>query len=220
MCGSPTVMLNVGFAACSTLTLGCVCLRGPSLLGGCTGGGIRGPDVGRSSSSRFTESIMLRREDCEVAVVGRGDRTEGCSFCGGAGGSSACEEAAMPSPKGPSGPRESSTAWRRVGCAPYRFTGLGARPVDREAELVPGGGSSCVCGVDCVSRCHQLERALRALKVASVPEVCDGSFSGALGEVVADGASAGLDERRCESQAVSSLLPLQGSSMMVIGRTP
>ena len=40
-----------------------------------------------------------------------------CSLDGGAGGTSASEELGI-SPNGPSGPKESSMASRRVGCAP------------------------------------------------------------------------------------------------------
>lgn len=117
LCGSPTKIWKVGLAACSTLMLGCVFLCVPSLVGGCTGGGIRGPAEGNSSSSssRFTESIMLRIEDCDVAVVGRETREEACSFCGGTGGSSACDEAAKLSVEAPRGPKGSSTTSRRVG---------------------------------------------------------------------------------------------------------
>ena len=117
LCGSPTVIWNVGLAACSTLTLGCVCLCGALLLGGCTGGGILGPDVrmSSSSSSRFTESIILRIEDVEAAVVGREIRAEASSFCGGAGGSSGCDGGVG----APNGPKGSSTASSRVGCVPY-----------------------------------------------------------------------------------------------------
>lgn len=76
-----------------------------------------------------------------------------CSLDGGAGGSSG--SAFEPSPKGPSGPKESSIASSRVGCAPtFRkvracrpIGDLGVEEVDKEAGLVcsdcvSGGGSA------------------------------------------------------------------------------
>jgi hypothetical protein len=51
-----------------------------------------------------------------------------CSFCGGAGGRSACGIGAF-SPRGPKGPRESSRAWRRTGCVPGRRGVRGCLPV-------------------------------------------------------------------------------------------
>lgn len=43
LCGSPTVIWKLGFAACSTLTLGCVELRIGLGCAGWTGGGCLGP---------------------------------------------------------------------------------------------------------------------------------------------------------------------------------
>lgn len=136
------MMLKVGLAACSTLTLGCVCLGGPLLFGGCTGGGTRAPAmVGlSSSSSRFTDSIIPRIDDCDVAVVGREPRPAASSFCGGAGGSSSCESAGE-SAEAPRGPRGSSTLSRRVGCGtPMRRLGLGL-PGDLGAVDALGAGA-------------------------------------------------------------------------------
>lgn len=118
LCGSPTDMWKLGFAACSTLTLGCVWRWGALLVAGWTGGGTLGPDdtsASSSSSSRFTESIMPRMDDVEADGVGRGLRDAVGSFCGGAGGASG-PEGGVGAPKGPKG---SSTASRRVACPPY-----------------------------------------------------------------------------------------------------
>jgi len=104
-------MWNEGLAACSILTLGCVCRGGALFAGGCTGGGILGlgATVSSSSSSRFTESIMPRRDEVEVAVVGRELLDAGGSFCGGAGGASGADGG----DGAPRGPRGSSTTSRR-----------------------------------------------------------------------------------------------------------
>jgi hypothetical protein len=73
LCGSPTLMLKLGLAACSTLTLGWVCRWGTSFAVGWTGGGTLGPrDTGTvsSSSSRFTESIIVLMDEVEAADGG------------------------------------------------------------------------------------------------------------------------------------------------------
>lgn len=96
-----------------------------------------------SSSPKSVESIMLLFMgdwfDCDCLALRTGSD---CSFEGGAGGNSGSEILEL-SPNGPSGPRESSTASRRVACAPtfrgvreFLPTGdLGAA----EAERVEGG---------------------------------------------------------------------------------
>ena len=128
-------MEKVGFAACSTLILGWVCLWSAAVAGW-TGGGSRGPRAsGRSSSSssfKFTESIMPGREDA--------DAVGGCaSFCGGAGGASwsrAASAGELPS-GAPNGPRGSSTASNFVACPPYCFR-RGPRPAgERGAAAAP-----------------------------------------------------------------------------------
>lgn len=112
-------MSKLGLAACSILTLGCVCLLVFSAPVG-----DRCPWVGNlgfeamelSSSPRSTESIMLLfMEDCEEAVAWRAFRTgNDCSFDGGTGGCSGSDKIDEFSPRGPRGPRESSTASNRV----------------------------------------------------------------------------------------------------------
>lgn len=152
MCGSPTVIWNEGFAACSTLTLGCVCRWGALLLAGWTGGGTLGPDdtgVSSSSSSRLTESIMPRRDDVEAAAAAaatlRGLRDAVGSFCGGAGGASGADGGVA----APKGPRGSSTASRRVAWPPYCFR-RGPRPPagERGAADTLGTELSVALGVD------------------------------------------------------------------------
>lgn len=114
-------MSNEGLAACSMLTLGCVCLRGASWLAGSTGGGTRGlPSLATSSSSSFTDSIIPRTDDPpDVTDVGRALRAAN-SFCGGAGGSSIEGTEAKLSPNGPRGPSESSSVSRVVDWVPKR----------------------------------------------------------------------------------------------------
>lgn len=98
---------NVGLAACSTLTLGCVSLRIGAPCEGCIGGGILGPpDDDSPSSPRPKESeILLLNGLWEEPISWRGLCVTVCSFCGGAGGSSAVDAGAL-SPSGPRGPRE------------------------------------------------------------------------------------------------------------------
>jgi hypothetical protein len=120
------VIWKEGLAACSTLTLGCVCRCGPLLAGGWTGGGTLGPEsigASPSSSSRLTESIIPRIDEVEAVGVGRGLRDEAGSFCGGAGGASGAE-GGVGAPKGPKG---SSTASRCVFAGAYCFL-RGPRP--------------------------------------------------------------------------------------------
>ena len=81
MCGSPTVMLNVGFAACSMATEGWAWRARASTPGGATGGGALAPLSEEAPSA----------ERSEVAVEGREAEVGGCrvrvgsSFTGGAG---------------------------------------------------------------------------------------------------------------------------------------
>jgi hypothetical protein len=123
------VISNVGFAACSTLTLGCVSLRIGAPGEGCTGGGILGPpaDCSVSSLRSAASSILLLSELCEEPIGCRRLWVTICSFCGGAGGSSAT--AAALSPRGPRGPRESSSASSRTGVWPARRGVRGCRAV-------------------------------------------------------------------------------------------
>lgn len=110
-------MEKVGFAACSTLTLGWAWRWGAACDGAWTGGGTLGPG-GRSSLSslRSTESIIPRSDDdVEVPVVGRLFRDATFSFCGGAGPTSAAGGGVG----APNGPRGSSTASSFVDWVPY-----------------------------------------------------------------------------------------------------
>jgi hypothetical protein len=118
LCGSPTLISNVGFAACSMLTLGCVWRFGPSASeGGCTGGGPRNP---APSSSKLPDSTKPVPPNAGGKVVGGGGlRPAMVSFWGGAGASSVGVALVSDgaSPSGPRGSTVSSTASRRVACA-------------------------------------------------------------------------------------------------------
>jgi hypothetical protein len=119
-------MLKLGFAACSTLTLGWVSLLTEAPWEGCTGGGILGPAACSNSSFKSTESsILLLIGLCVEDVGWRKLWVTVSSFCGGTGGWSTVAGALSPS--GPNGPRESSRASSRTGCAPARRVGLECR---------------------------------------------------------------------------------------------
>ena len=121
MCGSPTVISKLGLAACSILTLGCVGLREFSIPPGA------GWPCGYlclevvellSSSTRSVESIIpLFIDGCDEGVERALRAGSVCSLEGGAGGTSGSERLGF-SPNGPSGPKESSMASKRVACAP------------------------------------------------------------------------------------------------------
>lgn len=118
LCGSPTVISKEGLAACSTLMLGCPCLRAPSMPGGsCTGGGPRAFDVDMPSSSTSDRGPPLR---CWAAARTGID----CSLTGGMGPGSGV--GAM-SPSGPNGPVASSRASSLVGCSSTRRGVRGVR---------------------------------------------------------------------------------------------
>lgn len=158
VCGSPTVMENVGLAACSTGCEGCVGLARPSKEVGWTGGGIRGPPLREPSSSMSA----LRLETAEAAVDGL--ELMGClvleasSFTGGVG---ALGSSVGSIPKGPNGPIESSRLSRVVDCVrlawprPRRaLLGAGLTPAAMlgvDLERFAGAGDSAV-GL-CVSEC-------------------------------------------------------------------
>ena len=115
---------KVGLAACSILTLGCVGLLAFSIPPGaewpCCGYLCLGFVKLLLSSVRSAESIapLFTDEGVERALrVG-----SACSLDGGAGGTSGSERLEF-SPNGPSGPRESSMASKRVACAP-NFRGV------------------------------------------------------------------------------------------------
>lgn len=57
MCGSPTVILNMGFAACSRLTLGGPVIFPSMGVAACTGGGARPLELPSLVSS--TSSSMI-----------------------------------------------------------------------------------------------------------------------------------------------------------------
>jgi hypothetical protein len=112
-------MVKVGFAACSTLTLGCVWRGGAEFVGACTGGGTRGPwarGCSASSSSRFTESMRPRSDEAEPSGARREVRDAADSFWGGAGGA---VSSAVGGVEAPRGPRGSSTASSLVDWVPY-----------------------------------------------------------------------------------------------------
>ncbi len=150
LCGSPTVMENVGLAACSTVMLGRLDARTGLGCAAATGGGALGPRPKPSSPSSSTRcgSGGLRIElPGAVGMVERTDKT--CSLSGGAGGdSSPTAEGRSPAKPGssppdttellpaePSGPRgSSSTACKRVGWATSRRgVRREVRPPDEEA---------------------------------------------------------------------------------------
>ena len=109
------------------LTLGCV-----GRLAFSTPAGANRPGCGYlcldmvellSSSMRSAESVMpLFIGGCDEGVERVLRVGSVCSLDGGAGGSSVSERLEF-SPNGPSGPRESSIASRRVACAPI-FRGV------------------------------------------------------------------------------------------------
>lgn len=105
-------MSKVGLAACSTLTLGCICRGGAPAGCGCTGGGPLGLPTGRVVSSYSGPARSGAAVD-----GGRGARAL-TSFLGGVGAWSAdMDEAAgvTSAPSGPRGSREPSTASSFVG---------------------------------------------------------------------------------------------------------
>lgn len=111
---------KLGRAACSILTLGCVCLLGFSIPWGWPWEWNLCLELTEplSSSPKFDESTMLLLMGDWFGCGCRALRTGNeCSFEGGAGGNSGSEIFEF-SPNGPSGPRESSMASRRVACAP------------------------------------------------------------------------------------------------------
>ena len=121
-------MSKVGFAACSMLTLGCVCLltlSGP-FCGGCTGGGClalgpcASPSLPKSTEFIILLLITVVGGCCRVLRTGRD-----CSFDGGVGTDSGCTTAF--SPRGPRGPRVSSAASTLMGCASTRRGVRGVR---------------------------------------------------------------------------------------------
>jgi hypothetical protein len=101
LCGSPTVMSNLGFAACSSETLGCVCRCVEGLLDW-------NDDVRRdAASSPGSESIRSKPGTLEEPARGRPD-----SFDGTLGGcSKLVGKPVLPSRSSPppNGPRGSST---------------------------------------------------------------------------------------------------------------
>jgi len=115
------VISKLGLAACSILTLGCVCLLAPSGPpgDGCACGNLPAELADPSVSPRSTEFIILPLmgdcEGCERALRCGSD----CSFEGGIGGCSGSGTDIF-SPSGPRGPSESSTASNLVACAPAR----------------------------------------------------------------------------------------------------
>ena len=137
LCGSPTVIWNIGFAASTTLTLGCTCLDGVSLIGGCTGGGTLGLEIlSPFSSSTSSSPLKVRTEACDVDAGGLDVRIGICCSVGlSTNVSSDCVAATKLSPSGPRGPRESSTASNRVTCPPMRLGVRDALPANRPPVL-------------------------------------------------------------------------------------
>lgn len=120
------------------LTLGCVCLLEPS---GAPNDGCPDPRylalelADASSSPKSTESniLLLIEEEVDGACLIVFPGTD-CSFEGGLGGCSGSDWVGPLSPKGPSGPRESSTASSRVACAPTRRGVLGPLPAGERGD--------------------------------------------------------------------------------------
>lgn len=102
-----------------------------------------------SSSPRSVESIILLLIDDWADCVGRTFRTgNDCSFKGGAGGNSGSDALEF-SPNGPRGPRESSTASKRVACTPTFRAVRGFRPAG-DLGVEDGVRETC-CGFAFVS---------------------------------------------------------------------
>lgn len=104
VCGSPTVMEKVGFAACSTDIEGCCGLVLSTNCGGRTGGGCLAP-LGEEVPSS-SASLLL-----DPAVCGRDLVLDIDSFTGGVGAAGSSTGSA---PSGPRGPAESSRLSRVV----------------------------------------------------------------------------------------------------------
>ena len=114
------------------LTLGCVCLLAFSIppVDGWPAAAYLCLEFKEllSSSPKSAESIMLLLMGDWFGCCGRTFRTgNDCSFEGGAGGISGSDVLEF-SPSGPSGPRESSTASKRVACTPTFRAVRGFRP--------------------------------------------------------------------------------------------
>lgn len=152
LCGSPTTMWNVGFAACSTGCDGWAGLCRPPNCGGSTGGGMRGPPFSELPSS---SKSAPRLDAADAAVEGREPAAfrvlEANSFTGGVGATGS-STGSMPS--GPSGPMESSRVSSVVDCVrvawprPLRvFVGAGLTPaamfgVDLESPAGEAGSAA------------------------------------------------------------------------------
>ena len=122
LCGSPTVISKLGLAACSILTLGCVGRLELSIPPGaiwpcCERLCFELIELLSSSLSSAESIVSLFAGGCDEDVERALRVGSVCSLDGGAGGNSVSERLAF-SPNGPSGPRESSMASKRVACAP------------------------------------------------------------------------------------------------------
>lgn len=158
VCGSPTVIEKVGFAACSTDMDGCCDLILLSNCGGRTGGGCLAPLCEWvTSSSDVVETFVF-------AVCGLERVLEASSFTGGVGAAGSSTGSA---PSGPSGPIESSRLSRVVDCVrltcrrgPRDLDGAGlAETVDALVEgagTVASGREGCSCSTLCVSTLFML----------------------------------------------------------------
>jgi len=123
LCGSPTDILKVGLAAWPTLRLGGVCLCGPSITAGSTGGGLLGCENVEFSISSYVGSnaaLTLVFGGCTVTVEGLELGTTCRSFSGSSGGSSGSGAADEFAPNGPKGPNASSIASSCVVCVALR----------------------------------------------------------------------------------------------------
>lgn len=139
MCGSPTVILKLTFAASSTLTLGEPPLL-PVGVASTTGGGALPPSLSSCSFATSCGSLGPIFCCCGAPIV----VLTTTSFCGGAGGALSLSLEELP-PRGPSG---SSTADRRVGWATRRRGVRGPRlgAEDWVEACEAGSSADCVAG--------------------------------------------------------------------------
>ena len=127
----------MGLAAWPTLRLEGVCLRGPSITAGSTGGGLLGCEDVEFSSSSYVGSntaLTLVFGGWIVTVEGLELGTTCRSFNGSSGGSPGSGAADELAPSGPKGPNASSTASSCVVCVALR---RGVRD-DRAIGAFPG----------------------------------------------------------------------------------
>lgn len=152
-------MSNVGFAACSMLMLGCVCLTGTPAAG-CTGGG---PLCRLGREALSVSSAADTGWTCEAGcrtTLGPASFLGGVGACSGAAGIMVGSDSA---PRGPSGSKASSTASRRVAWTPTLRAGC-LRAAAPRAEPVLEVVVDCF--VDCEVARHVCQSCITHNSVA------------------------------------------------------